>query len=349
MKTILKNPAQVNVQTTKHYSVLSGGGLALVTGDRKAAENKLDKLRLTGKVVNDSMKPRLELLSAKDLIPLDSQRETKSTWAVERQEDRGGLDLVAFGALSVALDPNDGLHYTWDGCGRLTIAELNGYTEPLPCIVYDMTKEQAAFYFAYNQSAGRRKLSNEAIFVNAFIGRDEATIKEAAILEQLGCYIQVNDSEFGVVNPGAREKGYPKILVRGLQEGYKLSGNDISICRQARDMIVNLWDLTETDQIVSELFFGLTFLFTAIPETRSGKVNVALKEFFKGIASMYTQAQSAKEWKGKDLKGVSGNISVAKQLAHALATNFRGSKHCTPTFRKIVDLERIIPKNTIAD
>jgi hypothetical protein len=350
MKNLLKNPAQVNVQTTKQHSKLSGGGLALVTGDVKAAEKKIDKLNLTGKVINGDTKPRLELLYAKDLTPLETQRETKSTWAVERLKACGGLDLFAFGALSVALDPNDGGYHVWDGCGRLTIAELSGYDQPLPCNVYDMTKEQAAWNFAYNQSEGRRKLSNEAILVNAVIGKDPEALKWADKLEALGCYIQVNDSEFGIVNPGAREKGYPKILVRGLQEGYKLSGNDISICRQARDIIVNQWDLTENDQIVSELFFALTFLFTAIPETRSGKVNVALKEFLRGIAGMYTQAQASKEWKGKELKGISGNIGVAKQLTHAFATNFRNSKFGnTATFRRIVDLERIIPKDTISD
>jgi hypothetical protein len=355
MKNIVKNPAQVNVQTTRVPKVHS-----MVRGNLVADFKRQDKLGLTNRVVNKeygykkAKQPKLEFISILDmdkiLQPLETQRETSSKWAVDRQKARNGIDLVAFGVLSVALDPNDGNYHVWDGCGRMAIAELNGYNEPLPCMVYDMTKEEAAFYFAYNQSEGRRKLSNEAIFVNAFVGRDKATMNMAVILEQLGCYVAVNDSEFGIVNPGAREKGYPKILVRALQEGYELSGHDVSICRQARDMIVNLWELTENDQIVTELYWAITVLFTKIPETRSGKVHIALKEFLRGIAGMYTQAQSAKEWKGKELKGVSGNIGVAKQLAHALATNFRGSKFGnTATFKKIVDLERIIPTNTIAD
>jgi hypothetical protein len=145
---------------------------SMVRGDVVKIIAKQEKKGLAGKLVNpefgkgQSFEPKFTWMKTSDLTPLESQRETNSKWVLERQEARGGLDLAAFGALSVAHDPDDGKYYVWDGCGRWAIADINGSVEEVPCLVYQMTKKQAAFYFSYNQQEGRRNLSREATFVN---------------------------------------------------------------------------------------------------------------------------------------------------------------------------------------
>jgi hypothetical protein len=308
---------------------------------------KQNKKGLTGKLVNDKFVPVLEWLKTSDLIPLESQRETNSKWVVERQEALNGLDMIAFGALSIAHDPDDGNYYVWDGCGRWAIADFNGGIDTVPCLVYNMTKARAAYYFAYTQEEGRRKLSREVTFVNGVIGGDEEHLEWAKRLDAIGAYVKANDGPNGIVNKDAKEHGYPEILARALTDGYKLSGNDITICRQARDMIMSAWGITNTGcpKIVTEVYWALIVVLKAIPESRKNGLHSAMQSYLNYVAQGNSQAEASKEWKGKDLKSITGNVGVAKELGYAFAKSFVGKKNFfKESYRNDFVLGKIIPK-----
>jgi len=307
---------------------------------------KQNKKSLTGKVRFREFAPELLWLKTSDLTPLESQRETNSKWVVERQEAREGLDMIAFGALSVAHDPNDGNYYVWDGCGRWAIADFNGGIDTVPCLVYNMTKTQAAYYFAYNQEEGRRKLSREVTFVNGVIGGDDEHLEWAKRLDAIGAYIKANDSINGIVNKDAKEHGYPEILARALTDGYKLAGNNVTICRQARDMIVTAWGTTDSGcpKIVTEVYWALITVLKSIPESRKNGLHTAMQKYLNWLAEGQTQSGAMKDWKGKELKGITGNVGIAKELGYAFAQAFIGSNHFKQHYRNDFVLEKIIPK-----
>jgi hypothetical protein len=317
-------------------------------GDAEKTVKKLDKKKLSGEVKNKEYIPRLEFIKTKDLVPMETQRDVKSTWVVERQERLEGLDMLALGVLSVACDPNDGKNYVWDGCGRWAIVDTNGGIDTVPCVVYDMTKEKAAFYFAYNQEEGRRKLSREVTFVNAFVGGDEEAAIWASRLDLIGCYIK--SSEDYIVNSDAKNNGYPEILYRALTEGHKIAKGDISVQRQARDMIVNAWSTTDSgcERIVTEIYWALIKLMVSIPETRKNGLNGSIQKYLNWLAEGTTQGGVAKEWKGSETKGLSGNVGVASILAHSFAKKFvnssYGAKH-----RNTIVLSKILPKKQEED
>ena len=308
---------------------------------------KQNKKGLTGKLVNDEFVPELLWIKTSDLIPLESQRETNSKWVVERQAAREGLDMIAFGALSVAHDPADGNYYVWDGCGRWAIADFNGGIATVPCLVYNMTKAQAAYYFAYTQEEGRRKLSREVTFVNGVIGGDEEHLEWARRLDTIGAYIKANDSSNGIVNKDAKEHGYPEILARALIDGYKLAGNDVTICRQARDMIVTAWGTTDSGcpKIVTEVYWALIVVLKSIPESRKNGLHSAMQGYLNWLADGKTQSQASKDWKGQELKGITGNVGVAKELGYAFAKSFMSHNKFKETFRNDFTLKKIILKD----
>jgi hypothetical protein len=304
---------------------------------------KQDKKGLSGKVQFKDFRPELMWIKTSDLIPLESQRETNSKWVIERQIARDGLDMIAFGALSVAHDPVDRNYYVWDGCGRWAIADFNGGIDTVPCLVYEMTKAQAAYYFAYTQEEGRRKLSREVTFVNGVIGQDPEHLLWAQRLDQVGAYIKANDSANGIVNKDAKEHGYPEIYARALMDGYKLAGNDISLCRQARDMIVTAWGTTDNGcpKIVTELYWALIVVMKAIPESRKNGLHASMQKYLNWLAEGKSQAQASKEWKDKELKGISGNVGVAKTLGYNFAQSFTKHSSFKESYRNVFVLKRI--------
>lgn len=320
---------------------------SMVRGDVAKTYAKQEKKGLTGKVRFADRKPILQDIKLSNLTPLDTQRETSSKWVLERQESQNGLNMIAFGALSVAHDPEDGKYYVWDGCGRWAIADFNGGIDTVPCLVYNMTKAEAAYYFAYNQEEGRRKLSREVTFVNGVRGGDPEHLVWAKRLDEIGAYIKANDSEAGIVNSDAKSKGYPEILTRALIDGYKLSGNDVAICRQARDMIVSAWGTSDSGcpKIVTEVYWALIVVLKAIPESRKNGLNTAMQKYLNYIAQGNSQAEACKEWKGKDLKGITGNVGIAKEIGYAFAKSFVGKKtFFKESYRNDFVLSKIVPK-----
>lgn len=308
---------------------------SLFRGDEtgETIQKKLDKTG-SNQIYNKNLNLRLETLNLKDLVPLDSQRVTKEKWVIDRLVDQEGLDMWAFGALGVCYDARDNTHYVWDGCGRWALAEAVGM-EKVPCIVIDGKKEQAAFYFAYSQERGRRTLSKEVLFVNRFYSGEEQALKEAEYLDRLGLYVK-GDTDYSVPHP--TPTGHISIGYRAFAEGLKLANNDLTLCRQARDMIAIAWGGSSVGCTVinQDIYWALIKLMTIFPVARKNGLNRALQQYLNGVASQ--RDQSKVRWKPK---GLSGNAGVAPLLAYGLYKDFKDSNHWKASFGAIM------PKHTI--
>lgn len=315
---------------------------SLVRGDITKDFNKLTELDLTNKIVHRNIKKEYLDIPMAELIPLETQRETDSKWVVERQKARAGLDMVAFGALNVACDPNDNKYYVYDGCGRLAIAQFNGGLDTVPCMVYHISKEEAAYYFKYNQEDGRRRLSREVTFVNAIIGGDESEKDWVARIEYLGVRIKANDTQNGCIPANSKS---PEIKIRAVKDGFTAAGRDLELCRDAIDMIKNAWG-NKCTIISNELYWALIIILRCIPETRTDSgLHNAIQDYLNWIADGKTQSQAVREFKGEQLKGISGNSCVAVELGYAFAKSFMNSNKCKPRFKSVFQLKKIINKD----
>lgn len=328
---------------SKTLSISAPNVHSMFRGNVEKTVAKLDKLQVSGKIKNEEYKPRLEWIKTSELVPMETQRETKDSWVIDRQKRLDGVDMIALGCLSVAKDPMDQKYYVWDGCGRWAIVDTNGSIDTVPCIVYDMAKEKAAFYFAYNQEEGRRKLSREVTFVNAFTGGDRDAQIWAQRLDQIGCYIKANDTAEGQVNHNGKDSGYPEILYRALTDGFKIAKGDMSLQRQARDMIVTAWSTTEAGcpKIVTEVYWALIKLMSVFPDARKNGLNKSIQQYLNWLAQGKSQGGAAKDWKGKDAKGLSGNVGVAGQLAYAFAKSFKESGYWKGQYANTIVLSKL--------
>jgi len=283
--------------------------------------------------VNANLTYTNEDIDLKDLIPLDSQRETKGSWS-EQCLINQGFDWWAFQTLGVCRDPRDGKNYVWDGCGRLSIAQLYankiGMSFKVPCRVVEGTKEQAAFYFAYTQDTpGRRTLTKEVLFVNQVASGmfDEATREATVILPFLGLYIKGDSGKSVPENPAKTDY---EISYRGFHEALvneNMASGDIALLRQSRDMIVTAWGKTSGfTKINQDVFWAVTCFLKVYPEARKNGINSALQSFLNGLAITVKDPKKL-QWKQK---GLSGNAGVAPQLAYGLRDAFKDSSLWTP-------------------
>lgn len=304
-------------------------------GDAESVIKKLAK-KQANITSNDHLVPQLRFITTDDLVPLESQRVTKENWTIKRLEALGGLDMWAFGTLSVCYDHRDNTHYVWDGCGRLALAQLHGL-KSVPCIVIEGKKEQAAFYFGYNQdsSQGRRTLSKEVLFVNRYYSGDNTAIKEADLLTQLGLYIK-GDTDYSVPNP--TPSGYVEIGYRAFAEANKIANNDIDIQRQARDMIVSAWNNNPNGcrMISQDIYWALIQFLTSYPEARKNGLNTSLQQHLSHIAM--GKDQSKVTWKEK---GLSGNSGVSKILALGFLKSFKDSIYYKDSYKAILIARRL--------
>ncbi len=291
-------------------------------GSAERLVKKQIKKKIYGEVKNLGFKPDLLWLPLDSLIPLETQRTTDELWVSKRLDDCRGIDMLAFGALSVAKDPDDGLYYLWDGCGRAAMAQANSALDIVPCLVYDMPKKQAAYYFAYNQDRGRRSLSKEAIFVNAHESGDEQALLWGQRLAQLGCYIEGNTG-YPVPHPAA--PGHVEIRYRALTEGYAIAEGDMQLQRQVRDIIVAAWNNNPNGctMIHQDIYWAILKTFVLFPSLgKPSKKHNAFIQFLNNQAS--GQNQDKIQWKPK---GMSGNAGIANQLAHGLISAFKGGAY----------------------
>lgn len=304
-------------------------------GDTESFFKYIEKTK-SNKIYNSNLQPVLKYIKTSELKPLESQRFTKDNWAKKRLIARGGLDMWAFGTLSVCYDPRDKVNYVWDGCGRLALAQAVGL-ESVPCIVIEGEKEQAAFYFGYNQdsSQGRRTLSKEVLFVNRYYSGDATAIAESNLLDRLGLYVK-NDTDYAVPHP--QPNGHVEIGYRAFSEGQTISGNNFAIQRQARDMIVTAWSNNPLGChfIQQDIYWAMLQLLKSIPETRKNGVNVALQQFLINLAT--GKDQKRVDWKDK---GLSGNAGVSEQLAVGLLRAFKESSYWKPGFNNTITFKKI--------
>jgi hypothetical protein len=288
-------------------------------GDAESVKRSVLKKGASG-TKNAHLIPKLVNIDTDKLVPLESQRVTKEKWTEKRLLALNGLDMWAFGTLSVCLDIRDNTYYVWDGCGRLALAQLHGLTT-VPCIVIEGEKEQAAFYFGYNQDStqGRRTLSKEVLFVNRYYSGDQTAINEADLLALLGLYVK-GDTDYSVPNP--TPIGYVEIGYRAFAEGNKIANEDIPLQRHARDMIVSAWSNNPNGCrfINQDIYWALIQFFVTYPDARKNGLNTRLQQFLTHIAT--GKDQSKVTWKEK---GLSGNSGVSKILALGLLKAFKDS------------------------
>ena len=307
---------------------------SMFRGNAERAQKQLTKKKQLGNVLNTNKPVRFEHLSVADLQPLLTQRETKETWVKSRLKDLNGFDMLAAGALQVALDPNDKKYYVFDGCGRLAQAQVNEAPSVLPCLVYDITKEQAAFYFAYNQDKGRRNLSKEIIFVNSYYSGEKEAVQWATRLSQINCFIK-GTTDYAVPHP--QKAGHPEIKYRALTEGWKMSGGDIALMKQVRDMICLAWGGTNSgvDIIRQDLFLGLITFLQVYPEAQKNGLNKALQSFLNATATLTQQGKLT--WKQE---GGNKHNQEAMSVAFGLTKAFRGSQFFKPQFGNVITLKK---------
>jgi hypothetical protein len=307
---------------------------SMFRGDAERAQKQLIKKNILGSVQNNDKPIRFEILPISDLLPLDTQRDTKETWVKSRLKDLNGFDMLAAGALQVALDPNDKKYYVFDGCGRLAQAQVNCAPSVLPCLVYDITKEQAAFYFAYNQDKGRRNLSKEVIFVNAYYSGEKDAVQWADRLAQINCFIK-GVTDYAVPHP--QKSGHPEIKYRALTEGWKMSGGNIGLMKQVRDMICLAWGSTNSgvDIIRQDLFLGLITFLQVYPEAQKNGLNKSLQSFLNATAALTTQGKL--DWKHT---GLNKHNQEAMSVAYGLTKAFRSSQFFKPQFGNVITLKK---------
>lgn len=313
-----------------------------VKGDRVKISTNLETKDLT-EIKHKEYKPRLEWIPLKDLKPLETQRDVRDKWIEDRYKDLEGVDMLAFGTLSVAKDPDDNQYYVWDGCGRWAIAEFSADVDTVPCVVYDIPKEKAAFYFAYNQERGRRKLSREVTFVNACVGNDKEELVWKDRLLQLGCYVRASRH---YTMPESVFAGTPEIKVRTLKDMWTISNGDMAIMRLARDTIVAAWG--DEELLHGELCKALTYIFTHYKYASKNGTYKGIAVWLKAKSTEHTQSGFANEWKDDEVKGLTGSVSATGKLAASFIRKFKKTKfapsnvgHTLPQ-KQINDVEEVV-------
>jgi hypothetical protein len=284
------------------------------------------------KPLNDQIKLKLLDIDIDKLVPLQSQRYTEAKWTKDRILELGGLDMWAFGTLSVCLDPRDGIYYVWDGCGRWALAQLYKLKQ-VPCVVIEGPKEQAAFYFAYNQDRGRRTLSKEVLFVNRVYAGDITALEQVQQLNTLGLYIK-GDTDYITphpVQPGAIEIGY-----RTFSEAVKNANGDLPFIRSVRDMIATAWSNSPDgcQYITQDTFWALLTLLEVYPAFKKNGAHTNLQHYLNNIAT--SREQKRVEWKPK---GLSGNSGVRYQLAYGLLTDFKKTTFWKASFNNLITIK----------
>lgn len=303
-------------------------------GDAERSHKSLSKAKVANKVLNDDISVRMEYIDVNQLVPLETQRETAESWTTKRLKDLGGFDLLAAGALSVAYDQRDQTYYVFDGCGRLAQAQINQAPSQLLCLIYDIPKEQAAFYFAYNQDRGRRNLSKEIIFVNAVYSKEPEALLWLDRLEAIECYIK-GKTDYAVPHP--QPINQPEIKFSALTQGFTIANGDISLMKQVRDMIWTAWAQTAEGcpQLRQDIFLGLLTFMRIYPDARKNGLNKAIQQFLNWSAQGTRQAQIM--WKHI---GHNQHNKEALSVAYGFMIEFRKSQMWKSTFAQHIIKER---------
>lgn len=312
-------------------------------------------------VTNFDRMPTREMLYLDEMVPLESNRVVDMKWAFKRLKAKGGLDMIAFGVLYVARDKAQKLH-VWDGCGRMvlaSLAEAGNTKNRWPCNVYNMEKEEASEYFAYNQDEGCRALTKEAIYVNKFFANDPIAVDLAGILSYLNMYIQ---GDTHVTVPENKTPSDSEVSWRAITEAMKIvslspmewTNNTlvalpkISILKQARDMIYTAFPDSSTStlcaRITQDLFWAIVQLLVDFPRLQDS-MNETVKHIQAWLnlcGATSTQKQVTDAWRNTEaLKGRTASDYVTDLLARALAREFYKAKQCSKNDKRVVRYKNV--------
>lgn len=309
---------------------------ARVVGDVKKAKKVVDSKGYG--IINANNHPRLEYLTPDQLTPIDTQRDTKASWAESRLKDLKGLDMVAFGALSVGYDASNNKYWLYDGCGRDLLASLIDSNMPLPCLVYNLDQKQAAFYFSYNQDKGRRKLSKESIFVNSWFHGEPEAIKLGNILVNLGLKISANpdfNAPYGHISSTPitaveiSEKAITEVI--GIA-GQPTEAQSLALISQAKDMIFQAFStpvdgVPRLERVNGELLWAIVYILRTYKDARVGDLNKVIQEYLNLQAQLTSQNELIKAIKARySIPGMNKADELTKCNSYALVSEIRVSK-----------------------
>jgi hypothetical protein len=308
----------VSVQPTMH-SKFKGNPEGLV--------KRLQKAGIYTKQKNDTKRGHYERIKIVDMIPLDSQRNVTESWVYKVLKMADGFDWIAAGLQFVARDPDTGINYVWDGCGRLALAAASEIEE-LDCWVYEMTQAEAAHYFVHVQKTAKRSLDPSIIFCNAYAHGETDALHWALRLKNLGMRIQGADDLW--VPEVAKEDliDYPQVKLRAVEQAFEYARrrgpeacekiSDFDLVRFARDTIVQAgWN---DDQIRQDLLPGLVIFYSVFPEAMKNGTNKMIRTWFQGLAQTVKQRKLT-------FKGTGGNQHnrEAESVAVGIIKELQGS------------------------
>lgn len=296
-----------------------------IEGEIKTLQSK----NVHGKVINqEKIDYTIQMIDTELLDPLDTQRDTSAPWATKRLVEQGGLNAVYMGVLLVIKIPNSPRYKVFDGCGRLLMAQLQGLKE-VPCLVHNITDQEASVAFAYMQSNGRRNLSKEIIFANQVEGGETGALNHATWLENNGLYIRAADD----LTVPAAGKGQ-EVKYRVVQLAYP-NYTDLAVATVLK-WIRSRWSTAPS--IPQDLIMGMLHITKNVPETLKNGLQTAITDFFKSI--------NIKEVTGLKWKKNGGNVHNQEDASVALGfwEDFKESTQWKASFASIFTKSKIAPK-----
>lgn len=301
-----------------------------VLGDTVALTKELTKKGLN-RVVNTTTGHH-EVISTSDLVPLESQRNAKTSWIAKALRLGNGFDSIAAGIIQVARDPN-GINYVWDGCGRLALAQQCNI-DKLNCWVTDIDAKEAAHYFVYTQKTSNRNLKPGELFINAYEHGIPEAVEFAEVLKRLGMRIQ-GAEDYWVPRVSITDRvNYPQAKERSVKQALKYANRDETVVKYARDTIVQAgWN---DDEIRQDLLPGLVIFYMCYPEAMKNGLSKAIRLFLKSIAGTVTQGKL-------DFKHKGGNMhnKEAESVALGFVKAFRASPLLKTSMNPILTEKRM--------
>jgi hypothetical protein len=283
-------------------------------GNLSADREKLEQAGLIGASFNkDKVDYNIQWISTDLLVPLETQRDTESSWAVNRLIEKNGFDWAAAGVLLVQKAKEFPEYFVFDGCGRFLMAEMVDIEE-LPCLVYNISKAQASEYFAYMQSNGRRNLTKEIIFANRVAAQDPKAIDHEQWLQNLGLHIvaatkptllQIGDSTGSQVKYRFVEMAYGKYTHEQL--------------KMVKTWIQSAWP--KETSIHQDMYMGLLHLVSVVPGAMKNGLNNAITNYFNTLNIQYRESKKT-EWKHK---GGNQHNAEKESVAIGFLEDFRNS------------------------
>lgn len=305
-----------------------------VTGNPEKVYKKLLKQDFYKEINRDKIPANGQVvwLPTDILTPLESQRDTKVSWAPAKFDSRGGFDWTCFAPISVSHKLPDTNYYVFDGCGRVLMAQLMEVKE-VPCWVYNISKEEAAGLFSYTQSDGRRELSQEIIFANQVTFGDKTALNHEAWLKKFGLLVQAAEDVLRGDPNGDLVKYRLVKLVYG-----KYTDDEVN---QVLTWMRLAWP--NAGYIQQDIFLGLLHFVHKIPDAMRNGLNKAITNYFTNLEDTFSTPK-ATQWMHK---GGNQKNQVKESVALGFYEDFRRTKHFNPSFRQVIKVWKFKPYDVV--